>query len=146
VTPPIIPTTVYRSKVGWEIWGPAILLFVWIIYLTGGKLQVIVILALIALCMICMVRGTAYTLAEDKLIVKCWPVFYEEIDIRAIHRISDTWNPMSSPAASFFGRIEVYYGRGKTCIISPKNKRAFLNDLLGRNRAILTFECDRSRP
>lgn len=87
-----------------------------------------------------MIFKTRYVISGDKLLVKCWPVINLEIDIESIHRIRKTWNPLSSPAASYLGRIEVNYGAGKSCIISPKDKHKFIEDLLKKNRSILTFE------
>lgn len=102
--------------------------------------QVAACILLVALFFACMVLGTTYAVGKDTLVVKCWPVVNMEIAINSIHRIRDTWSPLSSPAASYFGRIEVHYGRGRTCIISPKDKKAFIEHLLSKNKSILTFE------
>lgn len=131
---------VYRSRIGWEIWGPAILLFGFIIYKTNGLWVVWLILAVIAFFIAMMVIRTRYIISGDKLSVQCWPVIDFEIDIKSIHRIRTTWNPLSSPAASYIGRIEVHYASGKSCIISPKDKAGFIEELLKRNQSILTFE------
>ena len=131
---------IYRSRIGWEIWGPAALLFGFCVYKTNAFLPAILFLLLIALFLVTMVLKTRYIISGDKLFVKCWPVIDLGIDIKSIHRIRKTWSPLSSPAASYFGRIEVFYDMGKSTIISPKDKKAFIADLVSRNKSILTFE------
>ena len=57
---------------------------------------------------------TRYIISDDnKLNVKCWFVVNLDIDIKSIHRIRKTYNLLASPAASIFGRIEVFYDNGK---------------------------------
>ena len=131
---------VYRSRIGWEIWGPVVLLFAWIVYQADGTWPILVALFLTGSFIAAMVLRTRYVISGDTLIVKCWPVISLEIDIKSIHRIRRTWNPLSSPAASYIGRIEVHYDRGKSCIISPNDRQGFIEDLLERNKSILTFE------
>lgn len=131
---------VYQSRIGWELWGPVVLLFGYIIYRTNAAWPVLLLLLLTALFMVTMVLKTRYAISDDKLIVKCWPVIEVAIEIKSIHRIRNTWNPLSSPAASYIGRIEVHYDKGRSCIISPRNKKGFIEDLLSRNKSILTFE------
>ena len=129
---------VYRSRIGWEIWVPVVLLFTWIVYQTDGAWPILLALVLAGSFILIMVLRTRYVISGEMLIVKCWPVINLEIDIKSIHRIRRTWNPLSSPAASYIGRIEVHYDRGKSCIISPKDRHGFIADLLERNKSILT--------
>ena len=130
---------VYRSRIGWEIWGPVVLIFALIVYQTNGAWPVVIGLLLVGSFITAMVLGTRYVISGETLTVKCWPVISQEIDIKSIYRIRRTWNPLSSPAASYIGRIEVHYDTGKSCIISPKDSQKFVNDLLERNKSILTF-------
>lgn len=131
---------VYRSRIGWEIWGPVFLLFAFIVYQTGAAWPILIALFLTGLFLVTMVVRTRYVISGEILSVKCWPVFSLEIEIRSIHRIRKTWSPLSSPAASYIGRIEVHYDTGKSCIISPKDRQGFIKALLERNKSILTTE------
>ena len=131
---------IYRSRIGWELWGPTIFLFAFIIYKSHAVWPVMLLVLMLGWFFVAMVLKMRYVISDDKLFVKAWPIMNLEIDIRSIHRISRTWNPLSSPAASYFGRIEVHYDNGKSCIISPRDKDRFIGDLLDRNKYILTFE------
>lgn|SRR5690349_3157281 len=131
---------VYRSRIGWELWGPTIALFALIVYKSGAAWPVVVALFLVGAFICRMVLNTVYIVSDKMLIIKCWPLIYVNIDIDSIHRIRRTWNPISSPAASYLGRIEIHYANGKSCIISPKDRKNFIAALREKNRSILAFE------
>lgn len=61
------------------------------------------------------------------------------IKINDITVIEKTWNIMSSPAPSIFGRVEIYYGNNSV-IISPKNFEEFEKDLLKINPNIIVIK------
>jgi hypothetical protein len=129
---------VYWSRIGWELVIPTLALFVFIIYKTGGMWQIVLTLLPIAAFIGSTMFATRYIVSGNKLIIKCGPVVYSEINIGSIHRIRNTFSPLASPAASIFGRMELHYGKGRTSIISPQRKEEFVRDLLSRNNAILT--------
>jgi hypothetical protein len=52
----------------------------------------------------------------------------KKVDIKTITKIKDTYNPISSPAASI-DRMQVYYGNGSSVVISPKDKNGFVAHL-----------------
>ena len=60
-------------------------------------------------------------------------MFKKNIEIEKITAISKTNSLLSSPAASITGRIELNYGKYSSIIISPKNKMAFIEDLIKIN-------------
>ena len=72
--------------------------------------------------------NTQYTIDNKKLKIKCGIFSYDPIDIEKIKEISKTNSIRSSPAPSF-DRIEIKYGKYKEIIISPKDKKSFVNDL-----------------
>ena len=49
--------------------------------------------------------------------------------INTIYKISETYNPLSSPAGSI-DRLEIKYNKSESVLISPKDKNAFINDLI----------------
>lgn len=59
-----------------------------------------------------------------------------KIDINTIKRIEKTWNAISSPAPSIFGRVEIYYDN-KSVVISPKNFEELEQNLLKVNPNII---------
>ncbi|PZU87810.1 MAG: hypothetical protein DI529_06485 [Chryseobacterium sp.] len=62
-----------------------------------------------------------------------------KINVKEISKIEKTWNPISSPAPSIIGRVEIYYGNNNI-IISPKNFEEFKNELLKINPNITVKE------
>jgi hypothetical protein len=78
---------------------------------------------------------TSYTIVNDSLIIKSG-FFSEKITISKIKEIQKTNYILSAPAPSF-NRILVKYGKFDEVIISPKNKRQFVNDLLAVNSGII---------
>lgn len=129
---------VYRSKIGWEIWIPA-LLIVWstafpILQATPkyGLIVPCVITAALAL----VIMSTRYTISDTTLRIRSALIIDAKVDIRNIQRIRKTLNPISSPAAALIGRIQVYCTDGSSIIISPVRKKEFLDDLLKVNGSI----------
>jgi hypothetical protein len=135
---------VFQSRIGWELWGAVAVIFIYILIATGAVWLVTIGLLGIACFFLMMTLRTSYIITADTLIVRCWPFVKIPIPIGSIHRIHDTWNPIASPAASYLGRIEVHYGVGRSCIISPKDKSGFVSELLSKNNSILTFEVKRT--
>ncbi|MEG0697900.1 MAG: PH domain-containing protein, partial [Algoriella sp.] len=60
----------------------------------------------------------------------------KKIDINSITKISKTNNPISSPALSL-DRIEIFYNKYDSVIISPKNEQEFIQDLQKINSSII---------
>lgn len=78
--------------------------------------------------------GTCYRFTDDQLHVKSGP-FKWEVPLAEITAVTPTRNPMSSPALSL-DRLRIDYGRGKSVMISPRERQQFLQDLEQR-RSIL---------
>jgi hypothetical protein len=128
--------TVYRSKI--DAWLVAVLaaamavsLFAasavlsaglpsawWIAALTGGAGLGLPLFVLLS---------TRYTLENCDLIVRSGP-FRWRIPVAQITGITPTSSPLSSPALSL-DRLRIEYGRGKSLMISPRDKEHFLRDV-----------------
>jgi hypothetical protein len=67
--------------------------------------------------------GTKYVVSGEMLRVRCGP-FSWSISVSDISSVSDTRNPLSSPALSL-DRLELRYADGKSIMLSPSNKQAF---------------------
>ncbi|MNG32447.1 hypothetical protein D3C84_1184630 [compost metagenome] len=60
--------------------------------------------------------------------IKCGFFKSQNIGIKTILKISETYNPLSSPAGSI-DRLEIVYNKFDSILISPKDKKAFIEDL-----------------
>jgi len=68
-----------------------------------------------------------YFLSDEMLRVRCGP-FHWRIAIRDITAVSETREPLSSPAMSF-DRLRIEYGDGRAVAISPEPRAEFLRQL-----------------
>lgn len=125
-------TKVYKSKIGFELVIPLILVFGTVLFLTVSEkpswLGVVILLPVI-LFVVHMFMTTYYTINGENLIVKCGFLFNKTIDINTIKKISETNNPLSSPATSI-DRLEITYGKYDSVIISPKQKKEFIDNII----------------
>ena len=96
--------------------------------LNAKMIGLIGLLTLIFAFILHLFFNTQYTIDNKKLKIKCGIFSYDPIDIEKIKEISKTNSIRSSPAPSF-DRIEIKYGKYKEIIISPKDKKSFVNDL-----------------
>ena len=129
---------VYKSKIGLELVIPLVVVFGTVLVLSLRQepswIGFLILLPVI-LFIVHMFMTTNYTLDNDKLTIKCGFLFNKTIDINTIKKITETNNPISSPATSL-DRLEINYGRFDTVIISPKQKKEFVNDLTTINKDI----------
>lgn len=133
----------FKSRIGWELWGPVGLLFFIMGYFSflRNVWPVLILLTVLVIFITMMIINTSYTISSDsKLIIRCWFLSRQEIDIHSIRKIERSTNPISSPAASLIGRLEVQYGNGNYVIISPNDKKTFIDNLLHINKSILVKE------
>ncbi len=122
---------VYSSKIGLELVIPLILVFGTILALIINEKPNwvgIVILLPIVLFVVYMFMTTNYTIESDELKIKCGFLFNTSIDIKTIKKITETNNPLSSPATSL-DRLEITYGKFDSLLISPKHKAEFIKDI-----------------
>ena len=121
---------VYKSKI-----GTGILSF--IILIIGGttipmiyyKMWIgVIINLLVSLFIWHLFSTTYYAIKENVLIIKSGFLFSESIKIDKIRKISESRNPISSPANSL-DRLEIIYEERNSILISPKEKIDFLETL-----------------
>jgi hypothetical protein len=82
-----------------------------------------------------MYLSTTYTIGEGELHVRSGFVLKERIEITKITRISRATDFLAAPAFSF-DRLVIRYGNNRSILISPKGRKAFLDDLVTINPAI----------
>lgn len=121
---------VYKSKLGIELIIPISVLFSWIIYtLVIEKKWVGLFIIILTSVFICYTfLSIKYTIEKENLNIKCGFFGSKDIDIKTIRKISETYNPLSSPAGSI-DRLEIVYNKFDSILISPKDKKKFLEDL-----------------
>lgn len=78
---------------------------------------------------------TKYSVEQNELTVQSGFLSKITIDIGTIRRISETRNPLSSPAASL-DRIELVYNASNRVLLTPKGKVGFIGELTAINPAI----------
>lgn len=123
---------IYKSKVDW-----------WLILLIGGvfgypiidgilsnEYLLSLVFGLILMLFFFLSKTIKYTIKEDNLLI--WNT---KIEIRTIRKIYRTNNPLSSPALSL-DRIAIVYNTYDEVLISPKEREAFIADLLKINPTI----------
>lgn len=134
---------VYRSRFGWEIWLPVLLIIAaQIPFMVAKKIWIgLFILAIVTCFIALLISSIKYVIDDNFLVIRSLiAINNQKIDIRSIYRIRKTNNPISAPAASLLGRIEVYYNNGNSVIISPQHKKQFITALTEINKSILTHE------
>ncbi len=121
---------VYPSKVGWRLLIiPVLFLGVGIYYTVNKNLsRDVAIQTGILLFLILIFYSISYEINERFLIVKTFFWFKAEIPIDSITGIAETSNIISAPAASL-DRLEIFYGKFDSVIISPKDKTGFIEHL-----------------
>lgn len=77
-----------------------------------------------------------YKIHDNELTVSGGFLINGTIDIEDIKQIKKTRSLISSPAASF-DRIQIFYGGNDSVIISPKEKKEFIDHLLSINPDIV---------
>ncbi|UBM58285.1 PH domain-containing protein [Marinilongibacter aquaticus] len=133
---------VYKSKIDRELIIFIALVFLFVAFLPlffGASVREIWpswgILVLTSLFVAYTFRSTEYTIQGQKLHIKSGFLYNSTVDISTIRQIKETRNPLSAPAASL-NRLEIVYGKFGTVLISPKEKRDFMDHLLKINPEI----------
>lgn len=128
---------VYKSKLGLELIIPISLLFGIVLYMIIRDEKWIALgIILATISFICHVfLSIKYSIEKENLNIKCGFFINQNIDISTIKKISETYNPLSSPAGSI-DRLEIKFNKFDSVLISPKDKKAFINALLLVNPTI----------
>ncbi len=82
-----------------------------------------------------VMTGFSYTIDGVNLLIKGGFRWKATIAISTITKIVETNNPISSPAASL-DRLAIHYNIRNAVMISPKDKKSFVGELLKINPAI----------
>ncbi len=125
-------------KIGWEILVFVLIVLIISNYQSFLKMELKPIL--FAVCIFGLVLGLCfsikYRLDEANLYIKNSIFRTTKIKIEDIYKIEKTYNPISSPAPSIFGRVEIYY-KNQSIVISPKEFDEFADVLLKINPNII---------
>ena len=129
--------TVYKSAVSWWLWAlvaiPVIITSA--ISVMDGEWLALLIHALVALFVSHLFFTTYYTVEGNTLAVKCSVLISIKIDITTIRKITETNNPLSSPALSL-DRLWIDYGKNGAVMISPEDKEGFIRHILQINPSV----------
>lgn len=129
--------SLYKSKIGLELIVPLSILLAG----TGGLMRYkqiwpgVAIIALITFFIMHLFATTYYKVDTYMVQIKSGLFFSKSLEIKSIKRIVETRNPISSPALSL-DRIELIYNRFDSVLISPKDKKGFIQELIKVNPGI----------
>lgn len=132
--------TTFRSKLGREIIIPIAIILVGL-----GSLMVyqkiwegLTVIVCVIIFIIFIFSTTYYQIEGRILKIRCGVFSNLKIDIDTIRRMSETNNPISSPAFSL-DRLEIKYQKERkidTVMISPKDKDGFIKMITQLNPTI----------
>jgi hypothetical protein len=108
--------------------------FIWMLYLQAWA--GIIVISIIAVFILHLFATTYYTISGDALRVKSGFLINTTIDISSITKISATRNMLSSPALSL-DRLEIFYNKFDSIMISPDDEAGFLQQLRSINPRIV---------
>ena len=122
--------TVYKSKVGYAILIPILLLLglTYYLHIENRIWLGIIINTLAGTFIYYLYATTKYIVDGENLVVKAGFLFNETIFIPAIKTIARTRTPLSAPALSL-DRIEIRYSTQRSVIISPRERMKLINHL-----------------
>jgi TctA family transporter len=128
---------VYRSKIGWSILLPVIILIGGLcIYYIVSQFWDALVVTLLVVGFISYLYNSTYTpLRAVFLNIHCGFFYNTDIDIATIKAVSETNSILSAPALSL-DRIAIFYNLYDSIIISPPDKTAFIADLKAINNRI----------
>lgn len=99
--------------------------------------SIFIFISIIVFLILQILINTKYIIKNNNLIIMCISFKYTMIDINSIIEVKKTKSIISSPASSF-DRIKISYNKYDSMVISPKNKKEFINHLLNINPKIIT--------
>ena len=129
--------TVYRSKV--DTWLLVVLLFgalasvasaVTVFFVAPPAIAWLVGILLVSVgagLPLWLLASTYYRIDGDVLFISSGPVRVR-VPVRDITSVTPTNNPLSSPALSL-DRLRIEYGRGKSVMVSPRDKHGFIRSV-----------------
>jgi hypothetical protein len=132
---------VYRSKVSKGIAAfIAVLIIATLLTLVFSKAWVGLITGLCIFIVFAYIFNTTYyTIAGNTLKVHSGFIVNISIDIATITKIEPTNTVLSAPALSF-DRLEIFYNKYDSVVISPGDKAAFIERLKAINPGIVSVD------
>jgi hypothetical protein len=129
--------TIYPSAISWGLWIPVYALIIGQgIFMAGTVSWAFLFFHFsLAILIYFFVVRIKYELDDEKLVIFMGPIRYKTIDIQTIRKMELSNNPLSSPAASL-RRLAIYYNKWGYVLISPKNREAFVKDVLERQKKL----------
>jgi hypothetical protein len=136
-----MPSVVFRSRLDGLVLtsllaGAVVQVLVLVVLAIAVPRALFIVVPLLALTVglvTWLYHATRYIVAENRLLIQ-GGIVSREIPFDQITRIEPTSNPASAPAWSL-DRLLISYGQGKSCMISPVDKAAFLSLLRARGVA-----------
>ncbi|WP_337042953.1 PH domain-containing protein [Emticicia sp. 17c] len=98
----------------------------------------LVVLLVVTLFILSLLGRTYYLIEDNTLTIVCGFVYKLKINVHDIQKVEKTNSPLSSPALSVSHRIEIYYGKYDSIIISPQRQHEFIETLTTINKNIHT--------
>lgn len=134
----MIEHRIYRSKIGLGLvaFVGIVLLIVFAIMIVNQIWVGFLINLITTLFIAYTLLTTQYTINKNKIRIQCGFLYYETLTINNIISITETRNPLSSPAASL-DRLELKLKNSYSILISPKEKNEFIDHILQINPAII---------
>ncbi|RFZ94720.1 hypothetical protein D0C36_04050 [Mucilaginibacter conchicola] len=128
---------IYQSKKGWVIYIPFLItIAVVVLSIASGKyLPAIICLVVVLGLTLPMLLNTKYTISNNNLNVRCGFMININVDIAAITKIEHTRSPLSAPALSL-DRLEIFYNKFDSVMISPQDSDNFIAELKNINPVI----------
>lgn len=130
---------VYKSKIALALVLPMAIVLAGIGFVLLYHLSLLSLVILVPLYafIIHLFLTTYYTIEDKYLIIKSGILIHQKIEIANIKKIAETRSIMSSPALSL-DRIEIFYNKFDSIILSPKDKAGFISHLLRLNPKLET--------
>jgi len=133
----------YRSAVSYALFIPlmttlGIALFMGIY--TGEIIAVIIVFVSIVGLVLPMLLSTTYTITGNVIKIRSGFIKFKNVPIAGITRIEKTQTLLSAPAISLTERIEIFYNRYDSVVISPQKRSGFIADVLSINPAVVVDE------
>lgn len=128
---------VYRSKISPQIIVPMaiIIAVVFIVMVVLDAWPGILIIALLGAFIVHLFATTYYIIDGNELRIRSGFLINTKIDINAITKIEPTNSILSAPALST-DRLEIFYNKYDSVMISPPDKTVFIERLKAINNGI----------
>lgn len=130
-------TKTYKSKIGFELITFLVIIFGICSYemILEKKWLGVTFSLGIFFCIILMGKLLRYELNDQDLSIHFWFINQGKISIQSIRKIEETNNMLSAPAFSL-DRLEIFYNKYDSILVSPKNKMEFIVHLTNLNPQI----------